>query len=154
MASSFKNKARFRRILKSLPESAKVGLRVALAEAARDIVADQKNLCPVHTGALRDSIKATPGNEDLPAYATLRSSRSASDPELVQILTAGNAHVRYGHLVEFGTSPHVNEGEFKGSDNPGAHAEPFFYPGFRAGKSRAKRQINTAARQAIKDGIK
>lgn len=162
MAKWSTGKARLRRVLKVLPDAQRKRLREAIAAGADEIVAAQRNLAPVSPhgthghppGALRRSIVKTMGDEDAPKYAALRSKRATQDPELAAIISAGNSAVRYAHLVEWGTAPHTNQGEFKGSLNPGMHAEPFFYPGFRAHKSSVKRRINAAARQAIKDGLK
>lgn len=37
---------------------------------------------------------------------------------------------RHGHLVEFGTSPHLNAGKFAGSKHPGTAPQPFMRPAF------------------------
>lgn len=145
---------RMRKVLKALPKTVRRQLRYAIIQQAEAIAAMQRNLAPVKTGALRDSIKVTPGDEDLPAYAALKSRRTEKDPELCAIISAGNPKVRYSHLVEFGSAPHTNEGKFAGTVNPGARAQPFFYPGFRAGKRRAQLAINKAARQGIKEGLR
>lgn len=138
--AGFTGRDRMRRVLLALPDAQRKAIRTAILDGAATIAATQKNLVPVRTGALRDTIKVTPGDQDLPDYATLKSKRTVKDPELCAILTAGNTNVRYAHLVEFGTTH--------------AHAEPYFYPGFRAQKSAVKRKINAAARQGIKDGLK
>lgn len=150
---SVKRNARFQRYLKLLPQKARAQIKTALREGANEIVEAQKQLCPVRTGKLRDSIKATPGDQNLPAYAALRSRRPTDrqDPELCEIITAGNRGVRYAHLVEFGTHPHTNKGKFAGSENPGAHPEPFFYPGYRARKNDAKKKVKAAVVKAIRD---
>jgi HK97 gp10 family phage protein len=145
---------RMRKVLKALPKTVRAELRRGILEAAEKVADDQRSLAPVRTGALRDSIKVTPGDENLPLYASLKSRRTEKDPELSAIITAGNTKVRYAHLVEFGTAPHINQGEFPGTSNPGAPAEPFFYPAFRAGKRKAQATINKAARKGIVEGLK
>jgi HK97 gp10 family phage protein len=35
---------------------------------------------------------------------------------------------RHGHLVEFGTKPHINKGKFAGSQHPGTAPQPFMRP--------------------------
>ena len=142
----FAGRDRLRKVLKSLPTEQRRAIRAAILEGAATIVETQKNLVPVLTGALKASIQATPGDEDLPSYATLKSKQTTKDPELSAIITAGSAGtreeggVRYAHLVEFGTAR--------------MHAEPFFYPGFRAQRTAVKRKINAAARKGIKEGLK
>lgn len=147
-------KDRMRRVLKALPKTVRARLRQAILDGANDIAEMQKKLAPVRTGALRDSIVVTPGEQDVPRYAALKSRRTEKDPELAAIISAGNSKVRYAHLVEFGSSPHINEGQFPGTANPGARPQPYFYPGFRAKKKAAQNRINRAARQGIKDGLR
>lgn len=145
---------RMRRVLKALPKTVRAQLRRAVLDAAEDMAKMQRSLAPVRTGALRDSIIVTPGDEDPPRYAALKSRRTEKDPELAAIISAGNSKVRYSHLVEFGTAPHQNEGQFPGTFNPGVRPQPYFYPGFRARKKSAQNRINRAARQGIKDGLR
>lgn len=154
---AIRRNARFQRYLKALPAAARAQIKTALAAGAAEIVAAQKQLCPVRTGKLRDSIKATPGNENLPAYAALRSKRPVDrrDPELAVIISAGNRGVRYAHLVEFGTAGH-EETLHRGNatqtiHHPGAHAEPFFYPGFRVRRNGAKSKVKKAIVKAIRE---
>lgn len=134
-----KNRIKFRMILQALPKEVRKEVRTGVLEAAGLVLGDQKELCPVLTGALRASGKVTPGDEDLPDYASLKGSRVAADPELAAIITFGNSAVRYAHLVEFGTQS--------------ARAQPFFYPGYRARRKDAQRRINKAARDGIKKGF-
>jgi HK97 gp10 family phage protein len=145
---------RLRFVLTKLPKEQRKQLRTAILTGADDIASMQRRLAPFRSGRLRDSIVVTPGDRDIPRYATLKSRRTVKDPELAAIISAGNSKVRYAHLVEFGTAPHENEGKFSGTLNPGTPPRPFFYPGFRAQKKRVQNKINRAARKAIRDGIK
>lgn len=146
MPSRIEGKVRMRKVLKALPDAVRKQLRAAVLAAAEDIANTQRNLAPVRTGALRRSIKVTPGDQALPEYASLKSKRRESDPELSAVITAGSQETRdskgrdYTRWVEFGTTD--------------TSAQPFFYPGFRAGKKRAQARINRAARQGIKDGLR
>lgn len=149
-----KGRDRLRYVLTKLPKETRLALRAAILSAADDVANMQKRLVPVKTGKLRDSIKVTPGDQDAPRYSQLRSKRQFPDPYLAAIISVGNTDVRYGHLVEFGTAPHVNEGRFPGTINPGTPPRPYFYPGYRASKKRAQNKINRAARQGIRNGIK
>lgn len=155
MPSKIKGRDRLRFVLTKLPKEMRTELRKAVIAGAEAIAATQRNLAPVRTGKLRDSIVVTPGNQDPPRYASLKSKKNQfPDPELAAIISAGNSEVRYAHLVEFGAAPHINEGRFPGTQNPGAPAQPFFYPGYRARKKEAQRNINKAAKKAIKQGIR
>lgn len=149
--------------LKRIPKEVRSAVKQALAEGADEIVATMKNLAPVSAngshgwppGMLRDSIVATFGDGSTPKYAAFRNRKGrraiqANDPDLSVTITAGNETVRYAHLVEFGTKPHVNGGKFKGTQNPGTAAQPFFYPGYRANKKRVKARIARAINRAAK----
>ena len=149
------------KLSKKLPQQVRLRLKQTLAECADDIVLTQRNLAPVDTGKLRESIVATMGGGEVPKYAAFRQRKQGksrnskvievADPELAAIITAGNNAVRYAHLVEFGTAPHVNGGKFAGSQNPGTKAQPFFYPGYRANKKRVKAKLRAAIKKGIKE---
>jgi HK97 gp10 family phage protein len=123
-------------------------------ETGADEIADmQKRLAPIRTGALRDSIAVSLDGKP-PRYAAFRPQKGgksvASETGMMAVITAGNTKVRYAHLVEFGTAPHVVGGEFKGAEHPGARAEPFFYPAYRALKRRVRGRISRAFSKAVK----
>ncbi len=141
---------RLRAIIRLLPAELRAEIKKATLSAAEACAAAQRSMAPFHTGALRNSITVTPGDRPLPAHAFKPSRGAIKDPGLAAIVSVGNTNVRYAHLVEFGTSPHTNKGEFPGTQNPGAPAEPFFIPGYRATRRKGQAQINKAARNAIK----
>lgn len=145
---------RMRKVLRILPKTVRARVRQAVLAGAEEIAEQQRRLAPIKTGALRDSIKVTPGDQDVPRYASLKSRRTVKDPELAAIISAGNDKVRYAHLVEFGAAPHEAGGQFEGAAHPGARPQPYFYPGFRARRRSVQNKINRAARQGIKDGLK
>ncbi|MCS0460338.1 MULTISPECIES: HK97-gp10 family putative phage morphogenesis protein [Rhizobium] len=95
----------------------------ALAETSRD------------TGALIDSIHVTMPGQSTPAYSQPGGARLAGETEV--IVTAGNADVRYAHLVEYGTND--------------TEAQPFFWPALRLLRKRLQNRINRAAKKAVKD---
>lgn len=159
------------KLSKKLPYQVRSRVKQALAEGADEMVATMRNLAPVLKepkkgrvkGALRDSIVATMGGGEVPAYAAFRGRKQGksrnskvidvADPELAVVITAGNNAVRYAHLVEFGTAPHTNGGKFAGTHNPGAKAQPFFYPGYRANKKQVKNKVRAAIRKGIKEAL-
>ena len=162
MAMKFRGLKSLEAKLKKIPAEARSAIKQALAESADETVATMKNLAPVsktgshgwEPGMLRESIVATFGDGSTPKYAafTARKGRrrvKAADPDLSVTITAGNEDVRYAHLVEFGTAPHVNGGRFKGSQHPGTQAQPFFYPGYRANKKKAAARIKRAVKRGI-----
>lgn len=121
----------------------------AVVDGAKEVVDLQKKLVPVDQGDLRDSIVVTPPGQTTPPYSQPGGQRTAKQAEA--IITAGNTKVRYAHLVEFGTAPHKNGGEFAGTQNPGFAAEPFFWPSWRALRPRVRSRVTRSINKAIKD---
>lgn len=101
-------------------------LQRSLAERSRD------------TGALIDSITVTPGPGQTPPYSQPGGSHTVEEHTVA--ITAGNADVRYPHLVEHGTAS--------------APAQPFFWPGFRLGRKRAQNRIKRAISKSVREGWK
>ncbi len=95
-----------------------------------------KQLAPVESGALRDSIAVTGPGETTPSYSQPGGSQVAAENQV--LVTAGNTAVRYAHLQEYGTAH--------------APAQPFFWPAYRLFKKRLagriKRSISKAVREA------
>ncbi|KAB2716669.1 HK97 gp10 family phage protein [Brucella intermedia] len=137
------------RKLKALPALAEAAIKLAMEQGAEEIVAMMKRLVPVDNGDLRDSIGWTWG--DAPSYSQRIGAVKSKTGNLKITIYAGNSKVRYAHLVEFGSAPHINGGMFAGTQNPGAKAQPFFFVSFRAlrrrTKSRITRAINKSAKQ-------
>jgi HK97 gp10 family phage protein len=149
--------------LKKLPTAVRSEIRQALAEGADEMVATMRGLAPVspsgshgwEPGMLRSSIVATFGAGGAPAYAAFQGRKGrrairSNDPDLSVTISAGDTHVRYAHLVEFGTKPHPQGGKFAGTQHPGTAARPFFYPGYRANKKKVKARISRAITRAAK----
>jgi len=134
--------------LKRIPASAQVAARTAVTLGATELATLQKNLVPVDKGDLRDSIVVTPPGGTTPPYSQPGGSRTAGPVEA--IVTAGNTDVRYAHLVEFGSAPHTNAGSAAGSRNPGARAQPYFWPSYRALRTRIRSRITRNINTAIK----
>lgn len=142
-----RNKDRlFGKLQKLAPEVDKE-LGVVNLAAAEEMVRLAQSFVPVRSGKLRDSIVVTPPGGTPPDHS--QSAREV--PPGSAMVTAGNTKVRYAHLVEFGTAPHVNAGMFKGTENPGARRQPFFWPAYRlirkTMKSRAGKAIGKAVKQ-------
>lgn len=147
----FDGRERMRRVLKALPDQVRKKIRQAILDESEKMAQTMRRLAPVDTGKLRDSIVVVPATENPRLYQSRRSRRTDPDLELAALVYS---ELFYAPWKEFGTAPHRNEGEFKGTTNPGTRAEPFFFPGFRARKKAAIAKINRAARQGIKDGLK
>lgn len=107
-------------------------VRLGVAEGASLIVAEQKRLAPVKTGALRDSVQWTFG--DPPQGARLGGGKR-SESETRATITAGSTQVPYAAFREFGTRR--------------APATPFFYPGYRTMRKQAKRAIQKAVKASV-----
>jgi HK97 gp10 family phage protein len=144
-----RNKDKLFAKLKKLAPAADKALTEVNQNAAEAMAGYALEMAPVKTGALRDSIVVTPPGDIPPLF----SQGAKQVPAGSYMVTAGNARVRYAHLVEFGTAPHENGGMFKGTQNPGTKARPFFWPSFRlvrkSHKSKASRAINKSVKAVI-----
>lgn len=135
----------FAKLRKLAPEMQKA-LEDAGEKTAREMVSAARNFAPVKSGALRDSIVATPPGGSPPRY----SQGSRSVPLGAWLVSAGDTHVRYAHLVEFGTNPHIAGGIHMGAAIPHVRAQPFFWPAYRIVRKRHKARASRAITSAIK----
>jgi HK97 gp10 family phage protein len=138
------------KMTRDIPQKAKSAAKLAVVQGATEIANLQQNLAPYDDGALHDSIVVTPPGGTTPPYSQPGGSQVAREGQA--IITAGNTDVRYAHLVEYGTAPHLAGGMFEGAEHPGTTAQPFFFPAWRALRTRAKSRITRAISKAIKDG--
>lgn len=141
---------RLNRKLKRLPELAREEISKAMEAGAAEMVALAKSLVPHGaTGKLAASIGWTWG--DAPAGSmVLGTVRASKTSNLVITIYAGDDDAFYARWVEFGTSAHVNEGLFAGSEHPGTTAQPFFYPAWRAIRRRVKGRVTRAITKSAK----
>ena len=141
--------AKLDRKMKRMPDVAKQLIQDAMSQGADEIIDMMKRLVPVDNGDLRDSIGWTWGKK--PKYAqAIAAMKSAMAGDLTITIYAGNSKVRYAHLVEFGTAPHINGGMFAGTQNPGVKASPFFFVSWRANRKKVKSRIRRAITKAAK----
>lgn len=124
----------------ALPAKARALVDQALDQGADEIMAMQKRAAPRDDGDLARSIKKK------------RTSRSQS--LVATKITAGDETGKpptktYARLVEFGVAPHIAGGRFKGAQHPGAKAQPFFFPPYRALRKRVKARIRRAIKKAV-----
>jgi len=136
------NKERVLRRIRALPDAVRKQVQKDLRRSAEELVAAQKRVAPVKTGTLRDSIKWRLGSARGKTGNTLR------DEFTVTIYIDKRAR-HYAHLVEFGVSAHENKGRFKGTQNPGAPPQPYFFPTYRAQKRRIKGRVRRGLKKAI-----
>lgn len=127
--------AALNRRLAAIPQAVKDAVKPALEKSGAELVATMQHLAPKATGALAESITATPAGEMTPAYSQPGGSEVV--PENTVRITAGNSDVRYPHLVEHGTAD--------------APAQPFFFPAFRSDRARIQRRITTAINKAARE---
>ena len=128
--------AKLQKNLNAMPKSVKQEIRKALEQSANEIVAMMRNLVPVDSGDLRDSIGWTYG--DVPKGSISLGSVRASEltGDLTITVYAGNSKAFYARWVEFGTQK--------------MQAQPFFYPAYRALRRRAKGRVTRATNKAAK----
>jgi HK97 gp10 family phage protein len=145
-----RNLDRLKRRIRQMPVATKAEIRAALDDGSSEMVDLAKTFVPKKRGALRDSIGKTWG-EYKPENANVRGvSSGGAGHELSVVIHAGDANSYYASWVEFGTAPHKNGGKFKGTQNPGAKASPYFFPAYRLLKKRMKSKLSRAMRRAIK----
>jgi hypothetical protein len=152
MASNFSaGRSRLRqKMTRNIPAKAKAAARQAVIGAAHDIAELQYVLAPKDDGDLANSIEVTPPGGTTPPYSQPGGQQVAREGQA--IITAGNTKVRYAHLVEYGTAPHLAGGMFDGAAHPGTTPHPFFFPAWRALRQRARSRITRAINKAVKDG--
>ena len=117
--------AELQKLLDELPAKIEKNIvRGALRAAAKVVSEEAKSLCPVGSGALRDSIHIS---------VRYRNGKVQAN------ISAGNKTAFYAHMVEFGTARHLIKpknrkslflaGVFKELvDHPGAKKQPFMRP--------------------------
>lgn len=150
MTATIKGVDRLRRKLAQLPEAAKAAIRIAMEKAGDDMVAMARNLVPVSSGDLRDSIGWTWGEPPKGSIRIATVKGRGRGRDLTLTVFAGNDKAYYARWIEFGTAAHANGGLYGGSEHPGTAARPFFFVSFRATRKRAKRTINKAIRDSAK----
>lgn len=140
---------RLNKKLKKLPPAAEKRIKEAMETGANEIVALMKSLVAVDSGDLRDSIGWTWGER--PKYSQAIATVKSSSGKLALTIYAGNSKVRYAHLVEFGSAPHINGGQFAGTQHPGTTARPYFFVSWRALRRRTKSRITRAITKSAKE---
>lgn len=120
-----------------MPEATRVEIRAAMEQSANEIVDVMRNLAPVDSGDLRNSINWTWGEAPSGALVLGKTRKSmAAKAGLSLTIYAGGGSEFYARFVEFGT---VN-----------MPAQPFFYPSWRLGRKRARGRVSRAVNKAAK----
>jgi hypothetical protein len=156
MPTRFVNKDRVFKRLRRIPALAQQKGLEALAAGAADIVKMQKRLAPKDSGELEDSIQWFPGEGVRVPYqfgarrnGKRRVTKHQTGGRGAIFIAAGNTRVRYAHIVEFGSAPHIVGGIFKGAQHPGTRAQPFFMGPWRAKRRSVKARVKRALKKAI-----
>lgn len=133
--------AKFQRRMKAIPVEVRRAVVPALEKSAEEIASVMRATVPVDEGDLKASIRVTGPGLSTPPYS--QPGGSLIVPELTSAVTAGNADVRYAHLVEYGHSNGVN--------NSVVPPHPFFWPSVRLGQKRAMNRIKRAISKAVRE---
>lgn len=148
VTAKVRNKDRLFKKLGELQPATFEVIKSSNRQAAEEMAQTARSFAPVKTGRLRDSIVVTGPGGTPPGHS--QGGGAGPVPEGSYAVSAGNSGVRYGHLVEFGTQPHPNEGMFPGTENPGAKAQPFFWPAWRLVRKGLRAKTTRALNKAVK----
>jgi HK97 gp10 family phage protein len=155
---------RLQKRLDAIPKEVIKAVQPALEKSGQELVATMKQLAEQsrESGELIESITYTTAGRTTPPYSQ-PGGEQVVPPNSV-IVTAGNADVRYAHLVEFGTAPHnvakgggtvagkVRAAFGGGTQHPGAPAKPFFWPSYRLLRRRMSNRIKRSISKAVREG--
>lgn len=157
------------RKLRLLPGRVIAEIRTAMEKSAEQICDMMRRLVPVgDSGALQASIGWTWG--DAPkGSVTLGTVAPSAKPTTagrvigsITIYAGGKTALGdafYARFVEFGTRPHSvaqnasvdrNKRQGEGIFHPGATAQPFFFPAYRANAKRVKTNMTRAMNKGLK----
>ncbi len=126
-----KNRERLRKKIGRLPGAVRKELMAALVASGREINDLQRRFVPRDDGELAGTIDMIEKPEDLKVVLV------AGGPETTRPVREGaDAEYDYAFAQEFGTQ-----------EMP---ANPFFFPGYRLGKKRAKSRVSRAITKAAK----
>lgn len=147
--------------LAALPAAVKEEISKAMEQGAQEIVDFARRLVPVDEMTLYESIGWTWGDPPEGALVLAKSNRRQGDGLRITVY-AGGGEAFYARWVEFGTAPHnVARGggtvagrrslaSGGGLGHPGARAQPFFFPAYRASRKRIRSRISRATNAAAR----
>lgn len=143
-------KARFKDILKALPEDAAKGAEDALRQNGEEAKRIIRGDAPVDDGDLRESIDWTYGDPPSGVMGA-RDERQQVPDRLRLSVYAGGKKAPHAHLVHNGTQERkTKDGASKGVTPP----QPFFWPNIRSLRRRFKSRVSRKANKAIRDSVK
>jgi len=145
---------KLRRKIKRLGPETRKELRKALAESAAEIVALQRSLAPkvqsIERLSAPSSFGEPPSTRATGAFRPKRETYVALADDIRLTIYAGDDEAFYARWIEFGTAPHEIGGLYAGTMHPGTPAQPYFFPGYRALRKRARSRIARAINKAAK----
>lgn len=105
--------------------------------------------------AYAKTMRATSGNKalSLKAMRDARRETKGSMPP-VMVFVGPSVKAPHAHLVEFGTAPHVNGGQFAGTKHPGTAPRPFARPAWDATQDQALKIISAELRKELDKAVK
>jgi HK97 gp10 family phage protein len=129
-------KDKFLKQLTGLPKEIRKEVKKALQASATETTDLMKRFAPVESGRLRASIGYT-FDSDIPKGALSSDARAAKlETDMAVVMYAGGGDAFYARFQEFGTTE--------------MSANPFFFPGYRFGRKRAKSRLQRAVRNGAK----
>lgn len=158
---TIKGLSKLQQKLAALPAAVKEEISKAMEQGAQEIVDFARRLVPVNEMTLYESIGWTWGEPPKGALVLARSKRRQGDGLRITVY-AGGGEAFYARWVEFGTAPHnVARGggtvagrrslaSGGGLGHPGARAQPFFFPAYRASRKRIRSRISRATNAAAR----
>lgn len=136
--------ALFAKLIKLAPGVEK-GMGDANLQSANEMADLARGYVPVKSGTLKASIRVEQGPRPGGYYV-----KAGGAPTTKSVRSGSGTGFDYATAVEFGTKPHINAGEFKGSQNPGAKKESFFWVSYRLMKRRLKSRNSRALNKIVK----
>jgi HK97 gp10 family phage protein len=135
MANDLKS---LQRRLEAIPKEVRKAVQPALEKSGNELADTMRQLAEPSrdSGNLIASIAVTTAGNTTPPYSQPGGSKVV--PPNAVVVTAGNADVRYPHLVEYGTTK--------------AAAQPFFWPAYRLLKKRISNRIKRSISNAVREG--
>lgn len=120
--------------MERVKQVAKKAAMERLIKGAQEVADTQRQLVPVDTGALRDSITVTLPGETTPPHSQPGGSTVAGENQV--LVTVGNSGVRYPHHPEHGTAKMA--------------ATPYFFVAYRLHRDKIKRGVASAFGRAAR----
>lgn len=133
LASNLAQLAKLKARFEAMASNASEAVVPSLDASAGELVAEMQRLAPKRTGALADSIVATPAGQPTPENA---HGETRIVPEGAVSVTAGDKRAFWAPKIEFGTSK--------------APAQPFFLPAYRSFRTKITGNLKDAVTAAVK----